>query len=223
MGVLKNLFAIFQDQREVLDLSSFGDELALKASWDPLVSGGTNFCTHELQKSNSLPSKGLLCFKTTFASILFSGIFIIVGLVAFINSISLGEPQAILISLGFIGGGFWLWRMMKRKESVFDYSSQSLTMGGKTYNLNQICAIQLIREYVRGNKSSYYSYELNLVCSNGERINIVDHGSLRVIRNDADQLADYLSVPVWDAIDFRIPEQVADWDAKSEVLRENIG
>ena len=43
------------------------------------------------------------------------------------------------------------------------------------------------------------------------------------IRKAADQLADYLSVPVWDAIDFRIPEQAADWDAKSEVLRENIG
>ena len=43
MGLLKNLFSTFQDQREVLDLSSFGDELAFKVSWDPLVSGGTNF------------------------------------------------------------------------------------------------------------------------------------------------------------------------------------
>ena len=65
MGMLKNLFSIFQDHREVLDLSSFGDELAFKASWDPLVSGGTNFCTHELQKSTSLPSRDLLCFKAS--------------------------------------------------------------------------------------------------------------------------------------------------------------
>ena len=223
MGLLKNLFSIFQDQREMLDLSSFGDELAFKVSWDPLVSGGTNFCTHKLQKSTSLPSRNLLCFKTTYAAILFSAIFIIVGLVVFINSISLGEPQAIFVSFGFIGIGFWLWWMMQRKESIFDCSSRSLTMGGKTYNLNQVCAIQLIREYVRGNKSSYYSYELNLVCADGERINIVDHGSLRVIRNDAETLADYLSIPVWDAIDFRIPEQAAHWDAKSEILRGNIG
>ena len=110
-----------------------------------------------------------------------------------------------------------------KKRVDFDCSSRSLTMGGKTYNLNQVCAIQLIREYVSGNKSSYYSYELNLVCADGERINIVDHGSLPVIRNDGETLADYLSIPVWDAIDFRIPEQAAHWDAKYAILRGNIG
>ena len=46
MGILNNLFSIFQDQRETLDLTSFGDELALRTSWEPLVGGGTNFCTH---------------------------------------------------------------------------------------------------------------------------------------------------------------------------------
>ena len=78
-----------------------------------------------------------------------------------------------------------------------------------TYNLDQVCAIQLIREYVRNRDSQYYSYELNLVCADGKRINIVDHNSLRTIRKDAVVLADYLSIPVWDAIDFRIPEQAA--------------
>ena len=89
--------------------------------------------------------------------------------------------------------------------------------------MENIRAIQLIREYVRGNRNSYYSYELNLVCSSGDRINIVDHGSLRAIREDAEILANYLSLPVWDAIDFRIPEQATNWDVKSEILRNNIG
>ena len=102
----------------MLDLSSFGDELAFNVSWDPLVSGGTNFCTHKLHKSTSLPSRDLLCFKATFAAILSLAIFIIVGLVVFINSISLGEPMAIFVSLGLIGGGFWLWWKMQRKESI---------------------------------------------------------------------------------------------------------
>ena len=74
-----------------------------------------------------------------------------------------------------------------------------------------------------GNKNSYYSYELNLVCINGERINIVDHGALHAIREDASILADYLSVPVWDAIDFRIPDSGSDQDLKTEVLRNNLG
>ena len=83
-------------------------------------------------------------------------------------------------------------------------------MDGKTYNLDQVCAIQLIREHVSGARGGkYYSYEFNLICAGGERINVVDHGSLRVIREDAEVLANYLSIPVWDAIDFRIPEQAA--------------
>ena len=76
---------------------------------------------------------------------------------------------------------------------------------------------------MRGNKNSYYSYELNLVCTNGERINIVDHGALHAIREDALILADYLSIPVWDAIDFRIPDSDFDQDLKTEVLRNNLG
>ena len=88
--------------------------------------------------------------------------------------------------------------------------------------MENIRAIQLVREYIRGNRNSYYSYELNLVCSSGDRINIVDHGSLRAIREDAEMLANYLSVPVWDAIDYRVPEQVAGWNSKFEILRNNI-
>ena len=48
MGISKNLFSIFQDQREILDLTIFGDVLVLKISWGPLVGGGTNFRTHRL-------------------------------------------------------------------------------------------------------------------------------------------------------------------------------
>ena len=41
-GIVKNLFSRFQAKRqgELLDLSIFGDELAFKTSWDPLVRGG---------------------------------------------------------------------------------------------------------------------------------------------------------------------------------------
>jgi len=58
---------------------------------------------------------------------------------------------------------------------------------------------------------------------NGELINIIDHGALRAIRADASMLADYPSIPVWDAIDFRIPDSCSDWDLKAEVLRNNLG
>ena len=33
----------------------------------------------------------------------------------------------------------------------------------------------------------------------GSRVNVVDHGDLAHIRQDARQLAQFLDVPVWDA------------------------
>ena len=66
--------------------------------------------------------------------------------------------------------------------------------------LDQIHALQLISEYCRGNKSSYYSYELNLVLEDGKRVVVVDHGSKKGIREDAGTLSEFLGKPVWDAI-----------------------
>ena len=60
-------------------------------------------------------------------------------------------------------------------------------------------ALQLLPELVRGDKSSYYSYELNLVLSDGTRRNVVDHGSLAKLREDAAQLSARLNLPIWDA------------------------
>ena len=56
-----------------------------------------------------------------------------------------------------------------------------------------------ISEYC-GGKSSYYSYELNLVLSDGTRLNIVDHGDLRRVRRDGATLARFLGVPLWDPV-----------------------
>ena len=222
MGILKNLFSVFQDQREILDLTAFGDELALNTSWEPLVGGGTNFCTHRL-RPNPLGSNDLIEFEVTIASILFTVAILIAALVSLISAITSGSNGSILAAIAMMGFGIWHAYGLWEHKTVFDRISCSFTHKGRTTDLESIRAIQLVREYVSGNKNSYYSYELNLVCSSGDRINIVDHGSLRAIREDAEVLANYLSLPVWDAIDFRIPEQSANWDIKSEILRNNIG
>ena len=54
-------------------------------------------------------------------------------------------------------------------------------------------------------------------------MNIVDHGALRKLGEDAALLAEYLSIPVWDAIDFRLRETEVPFDSKAEVLRQNLG
>ena len=223
MGILNSIFSLFQDKREILDLESFDDELAFRISWDPLVGGGTNFCTHRLQKMPGLMNSSIE-FRPTFVAYLFSILFAVFGLIACFLAFSTGSIAfGVLIGLAFLGFGVWpLWRLFKQK-SIFNGSSRVFYKNEKSFGFDQICAIQLLREYVSGNKNSYYSYELNLVCMDGERINIIDHGALRAIREDASILADYLSIPVWDAIDFRIPDSGSDCDLKVEVFRNNLG
>ena len=223
MGILSGFFSLFQDKREILDLESFNDELALRISWDPLVGGGTNFCTHRLHKIPGLMNNSIE-FKPTFVAYLFSIAVALFGLIACFSTFSTGSTDiGVLISLSFFGFGLWsFWRLVKQK-SIFNGSLRVFCKNEKSFGFDDICAIQLLREYVSGNKRSYYSYELNLVCMNGERINIIDHGALRAIREDAAILADYLSIPVWDAIDFRIPDSGSDWDRKAEVFRNNLG
>lgn len=220
MGILSSLFSLFQDKREILDLESFEDELAFRISWDPLVGGGTNFCTHRLQKTSGLMNNSIE-FKPTFIAYLVSISFAVIGLIAILSSGSSGSGA--LIALAPLGVGLWSLRDLVKQKSSFSSSSRVFCKNTKSCGFDNICAIQLLREYVSGNKNSYYSYELNLVCINGERINIVDHGALHAIREDASILADYLSVPLWDAIDFRIPDSGSDQDLKTEVLRNNLG
>ena len=223
MGILSSFFSLFQDKREILDLESFEDELVFRISWDPLVGGGTNFCTHRLQKMSGLMNNSIE-FKPTFIAYLVSISFAVIGLMASLFYLSSGSMDSgALLGLAFLGFGLWYLRQLVKQKSVFNSKSRVFCKNTKSCGFDNICAIQLLREYVRGNKNSYYSYELNLVCTNGERINIVDHGALRAIREDASILAEFLSVPVWDAIDFRIPDSGSDQDLKTEVLRNNLG
>ena len=223
MRVLKKIFSLFQDNREILDLSAFGNEIAFKTSWEPLVGGGTNFCTHRAQKNASLKGD-VIVFKTTIHAYLLAISFMALGAMFAIASAA-GEfdDKIGLMGLGVLAFGCWYLWSLRQKESRFDRYSSELTQGKKSFDLRNAEAIQLIREYVRGDESSYYSYELNLICSDGSRMNIVDHGALRKLREDSALLAEYLSIPVWDAIDFRLPDAEVPFDGKAEVLRQNLG
>ena len=226
MRVLKNIFSLslFKDNREILDLSAFGNEIAFKTSWERLVGGGTSFCTHRAQKNASLMGD-VIVFKTAIQAYLFAISFVALGAMVAIASAAgeFEDKTGLVVGLGFLAFGCWYLWSLRQKESRFDRYSSELTQGKKYFDLRNAEAIQLIREYVRGNKSSYYSYELNLICSDGSRINIVDHGALRKLREDAALLAEYLSIPIWDAIDFRLPEAEVPFNGKAEVLRQNLG
>ena len=67
---------------------------------------------------------------------------------------------------------------------------------GKCFRLDEIVALQLLAERVHVKRSSYLSYELNLVLADGERVNLVDHAKNKVLQGEAATLGRFLDVPV---------------------------
>jgi len=205
-------------RRPAADPSQFNDPLAERTQWTPLKPGGTNFRTHKLVLSR--PER--MEFKPTWGMKIFCAIFCLVGLGTFVGMLAIaagaihGEnTQMAYIFLPIFGGIFFivgsLMYCFAAKPRVFDSSlkyfwkgrkSPETSLPGDTSDnwvpLEDIHAIQVISEYVSGDKSSYYSYELNLVRKDAGRFNVIDHGNAGKIRADAQALADFLGVPLWD-------------------------
>lgn len=194
------------------DPSSLDDSVAMQTDWAPARGGGANFKTRKLIIVNSdrlefRPSMGAILFCLVF---LFSGM----GLVCFFFFSFLSEGISnIFVLFGgiiFAGvGGVMLY--FATQPIVFDKREGCFWKGRKgpdefvdrkflcVVKLDKIHALQLISERVRGNKSSFYSYELNIVLGDGKRINVVDHGNRSWLREDAATLSKFLRKPVWDA------------------------
>ncbi|MFO7937355.1 MAG: hypothetical protein R6V06_07100 [Kiritimatiellia bacterium] len=209
----------FAGKRERFDPSRFNDQVALQTGWGPVKNDGINFRTHSLSKKDDWQ----IAFKPTIGAILFSGIFIAVsiGLISLaIIADTKGEWSMNLLILlfglvfGGIGGGM-LYKFTT--PIIFDKQSGTFRKGRKSPTqvqhpgkikqnvwLANIHALQIISEYCRSRSnnggSSYRSYELNLVLDDSKRINVIDHGNYARLRKDAESLAEFLGVPLWDRI-----------------------
>jgi hypothetical protein len=204
---------------ESVDPSGFDDPVALQTDWFPAAPGGASFGTHRLVRvsANRIEFSATLGAKFFFLVFLFAGL----GVLCFqVNRIRIGQAYLlsqdslipILVGSVFVVvGGCMYW--FGSAPRVFDQSRASfwhgrkepamLNAAGRSENstpLASIHALQLLTEYVSGNKNSYYSYELNLVLNDGSRINVVDHGNLKRLRSDTQTLSQFLGKPVWDAI-----------------------
>jgi len=204
------------------DPSGLNDAVALQTEWTPAKRGGASFRTHKLVEVDSFR----LEFRASAGAIAFYLIFFLVGIgvlgvISYTGfssgTLPLNEGRALSFLLPlFIGlvfacvGGCMLY--FGASPSVFDKRRGDFWRGRTVpYNvlarkgvkdsarLEEIHALQLISELCRSNDSSFYSYELNLVLENGSRINVVDHGNLDGLREDADTLSAFLEKPVWDA------------------------
>ena len=196
----------------------FNDSIALKTSWSPLKKGGASFGTHNLVSV----SQRRMEFKPTIFAIIFYMIFTVLGF-GLLSSGLYNEFQTsfefessnitLLIAgtiffvvgttLGYSGTkpivfdrefGFY-WKGRKKPNRDIEYSHPELFTP-----LNDIHALQILSEYIKGNKSSYYSYELNLVFRDGSRANVIDHGNLEKIREDAYKVSQFINRPVWDTV-----------------------
>ncbi|ABW66575.1 hypothetical protein [Desulfosudis oleivorans] len=201
------------------DPSSLGDPVALQTGWTPARSGGASFRTHKLVAVNPdrlefRPAGGAMLFYLIF---LLAGLGILIGFSA--QKISSGGlafdldtilPIAVGAVFAAVGGGLlyfgtlpvvfdrrngFFWKGRTAPHEVMNRRALKHFAG-----LKEIHALQLISEHCTGNKSSYYSYELNLVLKDGRRINVVDHGSRDKLREDAKTLSEFLQKPVWDTL-----------------------
>lgn len=208
-----------------LDLTVFGHPLAEEVSWGPQVMGGSNFKTHSFKELST--SKA--AFATSRGMYAFSLVFTIMGGgFAFLPAFVDWEGSALfasLMGLLFFGVGLYMLFFFSRnkvfdKESGYYYKGSlpkggSLGQRGKNYvALDQIVAIQILDENVSGNESSYHSYEINLVLADATRINVVDHSKTEQIMDDADKLAYFLDLPIWNKADAYVDDTLdaEDWE-----------
>lgn len=221
LSLFKNLFS--KTEEKPFHPQVFRNPLAEKVSWEPKKGGGSNFKNRKL----ILKDSRTLVYKPTVFSYIFSGLFII-GPIAFfcvsfiINKNSFGEQflelPFILMPLLFIGvAGFIAYNTLQpqgfSKQLGYHYKSfkkptsqREVPDTKKWTKLDDVQAIQIIKERVKTKNSSYTSYELNLVLTDASRVNVVDHSKYDQIKEDARVISDFIGIPYWDAINMYLYE-----------------
>jgi hypothetical protein len=202
--------------KQPFDPSCFNDPVASKTAWTPLVNGGANFKTHKLVQVYANRYE----FRTGIGMKLFASFFSFMGLTFALVAVGAsinqeGFPVAAgifmaLFGLLFFAVGIGIYRFSSTPR-VFDKdigfywkgrTDPNLMINPEYQNctkLSNIHAVQIIAERVRGNKNSYTSYEFNLILKDGKRINAVDHGNYEAVKQDAETIASFLNIPLWDA------------------------
>lgn len=191
------------------DPALLDDPIAIQTEWVPAKSGGTNIATHKLVEVH--PER--LEFRVSMGACLaYLAIFLVgVGLIVYAFQGKYSGSSPIFPGLVFcaVGGLLMYYGMV---PIVFDKNADYFWKGRKNpadqllgnksvkiaAMLENIHAIQLLSEYCNKGKTRFYSYEINLVLKDGDRINVVDHGNLKKVKRDAQKLSTFLGKPLWD-------------------------
>ncbi len=194
-----------------IQLEDTDDPVAQRTEWSPLAKGGASFRTRRLKQ---IDQNNFAVVATT-GSHFFNMVFILCGLGALgasffaVRESILGAAVALVVGSVFVLIGGFMAKMAFSNITLDlyrglyytgrSYDPYKMNEENKAGSLSEIYALQIVREYISSSDSNYTSYELNLVLNDGRRVNIMDHGKLSALREDARLLSDALSVPVWDA------------------------
>ena len=209
----------------------FGDEFVNRISWDSVSEGGASYQTHKLKKISEFKYGFFMTFGDLMfcAGWMITGCICVVGSICYmIYDGSFNYHFLFAIAFGIIVGpiGLILYlissvpRIIDLKEGIYYRSRKApknLNNIGKDSfaYLEDIYAIQIILEKDvmkfdhwatdrhHSKEGSFSSLELNFVFKDTSRVNIIDHGNLFKLREDAESLSRILRVPVWDATLYR--------------------
>ena len=147
-------------------------------------------------------------FRAARRAWIYNGLVVLLGLVTFVGPFIREEASPLwlhLVGVGFMALGVGLWikadqRRIFDKELGYYFRGKTLKNDSSTSTsipLHDIVAFQILMEHVKGGKSDYKSYELNLVLKDGSRIMVLDHADKDQIKEDTAQLSAFLNVPIW--------------------------
>lgn len=201
------------------------DDVARQTDWGPLAEGGSNFASHSLQQVDSgrleftptLVTRLFTWLPTMFAVLQIPVAYLLltygIGDQPILKMIIKGLAVMALICGPLLS---WFLAHTLLRPVVFDQSLRLFWKGRRhpdttddstshtpCCRLDDIYALQILSEMVTTHSKEhgthrFRSHELNLILQDARRLNVIDHGNLEVVRNDARQLARFLQVPVWD-------------------------
>ena len=204
MNVTAWLFGAHNVPAEV-DPEILKDPVAQKTEWTPARPGGSSRVTRRLASKTQ--------DQWHFRKSIFNWV-----AVALLGALGVGP---VLLGLGFgslplmaVGGLFIaataFFLFLDRQQTTIDLAQRSVQIGAgddvRSVPFDEVHALQLISERIESSRSVFLSHELNLVLKSGERINLVDHGSIGILRKDTRRLAQLVDKPIWDHAAARRPD-----------------
>ncbi len=222
--MFKRLTKTILGMPDPFDPSCFGDPIAQKTEWTPIWGSMCRRRMHHLVQVT--PDR--LAFKLTKGAIVFSIYSVIswvvftIGLVLGIRSdlsdtlsaymIASGAIWVIVYRLGFNLLGYRkLWfsgqpGFFDTQEGWYWASRDPMELGERDdadkvrgVPLDRIHALQILKRPGRGFAHAPGVQELNLVIEDATRLPLLGHSNVEAIAEEAQQLAEFLNVPLWDA------------------------